>query len=401
MRWYKTILLALLPLTLLIAVGVYHRRLNGFEARAARDRAEWQAEKWELEALLARAESRRALAPASAPVAAVTTLSPREIIARLQHLSAGGSPTRNQQLAVYWLEELTRLGQAALPAIQDFLAGQEDVDLDLAWLDRGRGWRDRLPGDFVAPPSLRFGLFDVVRKIGGEAGEHVLSVMQATTGRGIELAYLTRVLHDAAPNRYREPAVAAARQLLADSRSPRPDPLDRYHRDHLLTVLAFYDDRSYVTEAQALLVGDDSINRSALAYLDRTMGRGAITVAAQAYDNPRIKDPGKKEPLARLALAHVPDDTEALAFWQKAINDPNLPSGARSNLIEDLNEVGFPDPDHVTPRDLPLIESRLALLEKLAPTDADPLHVAAFKEAHKDLTNMRRKLQGGATPATR
>jgi hypothetical protein len=389
----------LIPMLVLGALAFRaQQRLGVLERRLDHERADWAAERAELQELLARAEAPRLVAAAPAAVAA---LSAREIIARLQRLSPSGKTNHNLQLAVYWLEELTRQGTAALPAIQDFLAAEQDLDLDLGWLERGRGWRDRLPGDFVAPPSLRFGLFDVVRRIGGPAGEQVLSVVQTTTGRGLELAYLTRVLHELAPDRYREPALTSARQLLADSRPPRlQSPLDRHHRDHLLTVLAFYDDPSYVAQAEAQLVGDGGVNRAALSYLHRALGRQAVPLAARAYQDPRIQDAGQKEPLARLALAHVPDDAEALALWQKAINDPALPTGARSNLIEDLNEIGFPTPDRLTISDLPLVESRLALIDRLAPGATDPAQISALKEARKDLLNEQRKLRGGA-PAIR
>jgi hypothetical protein len=386
----------LMAMAALGALAILAQRRSGMlERRLENERADWAAERAELQTLLERAEAPRLIAAAPAPVA-VTALSPREIIARLQRLSPAGNPTRNLQLAVYWLEELARRGPAALAAIQDFLAAEQDLDLDLGWLERGRGWRDRLPGDFVAPPSLRFGLFDVVRRIGGPASEQLLSVMQTTTGRGLELAYLTRVLHELAPHRYRDPALAAARQLLADGRPPRyASALDRHHRDHLLTVLAFYDDPSYVAQAEAQLVGDTGVDRAALSYLHRALGRQAVTLAARAYADPRVQDPGQKEPLARVALAHVPDDPEALALWQKAINDPALPGGARSNLIEDLNEVGFPAPDHLTAGDLPLVERRLALIDRLAPAATDPVQRGALEEARKDLLNEQRRLRGG------
>jgi hypothetical protein len=64
----------------------------------------------------------------------------------------------------------------------------------------------------------------------------------------------------------------------------------------------------------------------------------------------------------------------------------------RRNLIEDLNQDGFPDTRNLTSRDLPLIQSRIALIEQLAPNAADPVNIAAFKEAYKDLVNMRDRI---------
>jgi hypothetical protein len=81
-------------------------------------------------------------------------------------------------------------------------------------------------------------------------------------------------------------------------------------------------------------------------------------------------------------------------FCQQAINDPVLTRGHRSNLIEDLNEDGFADPRNLTANDLPLIQNRIALIEQLAPNAMDQVNAAAFKEAYKDLVNMRAKVTG-------
>jgi len=50
------------------------------------------------------------------------------------------------------------------------------------------------------------------------------------------------------------------------------------------------------------------------------------------------------EPLARAALRYVGADSDAGWVWYEAINDQRLSADARQNLIEDLNEDGFPDP---------------------------------------------------------
>ena len=357
--------------------------------RLASERAEWTAEKAELEELAARAERPRAeTAPATA------ALSPQEILARLQRLQPAGNPTRNLQLAVYWLEELGRHHQAALPAVSSFLATGQDLDLDVSWYERGRGWRDRLPGDFVAPPSLRFGLFGVVRQIGGKGAEELLAATLATK-RGVELAYLTRVLQEIAPDAHREQAITAARQLLKEAGSAHfSSPLDKNHREHLLSVLAFYGDQSYVAQAQTMLIKPEGIDRGALEYLRQALGAKSVGVVAQVYADQRVLDQGKREPLNRLALRYVPFDPEATELWKKAINDPGTPKHQRQDLIEDLNDHGFPDPKHLTQRDLPLVESRLALIEQLAPATTDPVNIAAFAEAKKDLLAMKRYLEG-------
>jgi hypothetical protein len=98
------------------------------------------------------------------------------------------------------------------------------------------------------------------------------------------------------------------------------------------------------------------------------------------------------DPLAREALGWVGIDPTAEEYWIEAINDPALSAAERANLIEDLNEDGLSDPDDPTVDDLPLIMSRLQLLEELSPFAMDEVNADAFAEAYKDLANMYARL---------
>lgn len=95
---------------------------------------------------------------------------------------------------------------------------------------------------------------------------------------------------------------------------------------------------------------------------------------------------------AREALAQVGLDSGAERTWIQAINNPELSAHARSDLIEDLNEDGFPDRHRITAADEPLIASRLKLIEQLLPQAMDPTNAEAFREAQKDLTKMLARL---------
>jgi len=109
---------------------------------------------------------------------------------------------------------------------------------------------------------------------------------------------------------------------------------------------------------------------------------------------PGAGKPPARNPEARDALSRVGVDPAAEAVWFRAINDPDLPPEERKDLIEDLNEDGFPDPGNLTEADLPLILSRLALIEELWPGAMDEVNEAAFREAYKDLVNMYLRLGG-------
>jgi hypothetical protein len=128
-------------------------------------------------------------------------------------------------------------------------------------------------------------------------------------------------------------------------------------------------------------------DRDARRLSDSPGPRRQPTAAAQGATDPAA---------ARLALSLVGIDPDAEAVWAGAINDPSRTAHERQDLIEDLNEDGFPDPKHVTADDLPLIESRLALIEQFAPEAMDDVNAAAFAEAYKDLMNMYGRAVSGA-----
>jgi hypothetical protein len=369
------------------SIIISKRQADRHAAQLAEERALWAAEKAALEEALDTARARAATTTApfvipTTPAPVSTRLSPTEIISKLQTIR-GGSP-RQLREAVYWLTELTQHGTAALPPIREFLARNQDFDLDVAGFSQGR----ILSLNFVLPPSLRFGLFDVLRQIGGDEAEQILAEALNRTGRGVEVLFLTRVLQDMAPNKYRDPALTIARDLLASTTPSFTSPLDRSHRDNLFSVLAMYNDGSFSGTAQAQLVqADGQIDRSALKYLQQVLGPQSVAIAEQAYQDPRVSDSAKKEPLARLALTFVGADQQANQFYERAINDPVMNPSHRKNLIEDLNEDGL-NFRNLTQQDLPLIKNRLSLIDQLAPGAMDKVNAAAFQEAKKDLINM-------------
>ena len=107
---------------------------------------------------------------------------------------------------------------------------------------------------------------------------------------------------------------------------------------------------------------------------------------------PDEDDPKAKAKRARAALAMIGYDPAADAVYIQLINDPTVSANDRHNLIEDLNEDGFPDPDNPTVDDLPMIEYRIDLIDDHAPYAMDKTNADAFKEARKDLVNMANRL---------
>lgn len=386
-------LLGLAGLTAYKQVAARHAELR------AQQHAAWDAEKSELEAALAAAKERAPVAPlvsraVPASVPAPTPLvktSAAEIIAKLRALPATPGRPRAARRVIQMLEELIALGPDALPAIREVLQSKDDSNLVAP--DAGKFFRETFVGEFLVPPSLRFGLFDVVKQIGGADAEKMLVEILSSTGQGVEVAWLARALQEMSPNSYRDAALAAVRTLLGRPAADPPGPLAAFERAQLFSVLTMYGDASFVGAAQTqLLRADGQVDDSALKYLMQTLGQQSVAIAAQMYDDPRFTDPAQKEPLARVALNYVGADAQANQFYLKAINDMALPKDDRRNLIEDLNQDGFQDRKNLNAADLALIQNRIALIEQLAPLATDPVNAAAFKEAHKDLTKMRERV---------
>jgi len=117
-------------------------------------------------------------------------------------------------------------------------------------------------------------------------------------------------------------------------------------------------------------------------------------MAAETFEKDLQFDEAQaKERRARVALSMIGYDPDADEVWIRLINDPSVSAEARHDLIEDLNEDGFADPDNPTLDELPMIEHRLELIEDLLPYAMDKVNSDAFKEAHKDLVNMADRLR--------
>jgi hypothetical protein len=118
------------------------------------------------------------------------------------------------------------------------------------------------------------------------------------------------------------------------------------------------------------------------------------TTTKPTREDSLFTDPVAKEKLGRLALSYVGADPLADEVWVWLINDPDLSAKVREDLIEDLNENGFSDGNGRRPTvdDLPLIESRILLLEEQAEFAMDEVNAAAFAEAYKDLARMWQRL---------
>ena len=308
---------------------------------------------------------------------------------------AGPGQARTQYRILSLLDQLAQEGPAALPALHQFLAARRDVSYEPSAGTTG-GNRSRNNSGML-PPSLRFGLFDVVRQIGGPEAEQILVQSAGTTGRGAELVYLAQLLEGFSPGKYRDTVLTAARNLIAGGKVT--DPADR---DNLYDLLRQFKDTAYVSVAQAQLVSPDGrVDRSALRYLQQTLGEQSLALAVRTYSDQRVADGDSKESLGRVALTYVGANDQALPLFHAATIDPALKPDQRRNLVEDLNQDGLSNRRNPTPEDLKVIANRYTLTQTYLQQEYvrnDKTLNAAFREANKDLANMLRRA-GVSVPA--
>src|SRR5260221_1416420 len=236
------------------AIWVNHRLTVRFAREVEIQRLAWESKKAELESALQEARDRSAdyqpLSTQSAPVAVASTvigLDAQALLNQLIKLPVNPGQLRTLRPVLAKLEQLSQLGSPALPAIHRFLASGQDIAYAPP---RSKGLRDvKTLMEAMVPPSLRFGLFDVVQQIGGAEAEVILAENVNSTGRGLELAYLAQILEGISPGKYRESVIVAAHHLLASKEATDPDAL--------FGLLSQFGDTSYAATAQAQLIRAD------------------------------------------------------------------------------------------------------------------------------------------------
>ncbi len=329
-------------------------------------------------------------------------LSPAEILENLIHLNpTSGDDTRNRvfRQIVYQLQMLADLGPESLPTIQAFLQKNQDVDYVGDVLNESgervarSGFSSRYVTrtDFLMPPSLRLGLIDVLDQIGGEESEAILAQTLDTTGRGVEVAYIARVLEEVAPNKYRENALKAAKDLLSyppdiDS----PNRIDDNARAYLYQVLTMYQDTSFAQIAQSQLITPDGrVERRAMSYLATALKEQGVPALANAYRDPRLTNQTERSHLLTALMSFTGPNGDANRLFTEIISDEKVPSGIRSFAIMGLSGGG----GQQKPTDPALIQSRLELLHHLRGAYKDERLLKSMDDTKLALERMLVKLQ--------
>jgi len=339
------------------------------------------------------------------PASYTNVLSPAEMLAKLVELRPNLEERRNVTFRkiIYYMQGLADAGPYAFPVIGDFL--QQNVDVDYTQYDISAAGERRPQGgdpfvsrnmvrtDFLVPPSLRLGLLSVLGQEGGEEAERMLAETLATSARGVEVAYLTRMLHEIQPNAYRELALQAARELLAEPPPfESPNRLDENAKAYLYDVLKMYNDTAFAETAQTLLVGEDGrIDAAALNYVNEVMKEHSVPAILAAYNDPRVESQREKSKLLNTALAYTGPNLEANQLFYQVVTNQSIPAGIRAYSIQGLSGSS----QQPTPSDPHLVKARIEFLDAISATLSEERLIKALEASKKKLEDI---LSGAVTP---
>src|SRR6185312_3109940 len=327
---------------------------------------------------------------------------PQDILNDLLNIRLGAtSSERNTALrtVVFKLESLSQCGATAVPATRSFIG--RSVDMNYEQQDtqnqnnnnqgnggggnqfgnggggqggfggfRGGARRARnlqsLQTDWVVPPSLRLGLVSTLKEIGGTDAEQALGDMLNSTGRGVEVAYLTVVLEDMAPTKHRADAIKAAKDLLMNPVAINsPDRLDDLSKSYLYGVLEFYNDTSFAPNAQQMLVGADGrLDQDAMDYLSTVLKDQSVAALYSAYNNSSLTNQFDKRRLGRDILNYVGQNPQANQLFTQTLNNPDVEDRMKIFSIAQLAGGFGGGGDNLN--DAQVISQRIAYLQSIA-----------------------------------
>ena len=311
---------------------------------------------------------------ASAPVVN-GGLSAEEIIDELMNVKLTSKNRRAAERRVQFLfESLIQQGDAAVPHIRAFLNKMEDVEFTVQRSEeeeegrgRGRGqgndWMERFRGrtrgtslDFEQPPSLRIGLIDILKEIGGSSAEAVLGEVLSKTARGFEVAYVAKTVRSLiGPDAFRVEALAAAHELLSDPVEVlNPNNFDRNSQRYLFSVLEMYNDQTFIQSAQGLLVREDGkINGTVLDYLDDVGKEQAMDAIYQAFNGGQVTDRGDLSRLARAGLKYTGSNPQANQMFKDIMSSDDYDIQVKWSALREMDDT----------EDDATLQARLALMQ--------------------------------------
>ncbi len=331
-----------------------------------------------LKTKLANAQSRidglRAQINSAGPAVADYGLSVPEILEELVEIKMTSENRRTVQRRInFLLESLVEQGQASVPHIREFLNKMEDIDFVVERSDeegrgRGRGSRGGRGGrtsmSFEQAPSLRIGLIDILKEIGGSSAEAALGEILTKTARGFEVAYTAKTVREMiGPDAFREEALDAAHALLNDPvEVSNPNSYDRNAKRYLFSVLEMYNDQTFIQSAQGLLVREDGkIDDTVLDYLGDVGKEGAMDTIYQAFNSGQVTDRGDLADLARAGVKFTGSNPQANQMFKEIMSSDEYDMRVKWQALSEMDEA----------EDEATLQVRLNLMQELQASGDD------------------------------
>lgn len=303
-------------------------------------------------------------------------LSAEEIIDELTNIKLTSANRRAVERRVQFLfESLIQQGDAAVPHIRAYLNKMEDVPFTVQRAEgeeegrgRGRGgrgndWMERMRSrtrgsslDFEQPPSMRIGLMDVLKEIGGSHAEAALGEVLSKTARGFEVAYVAKTVRGMiGPDAFRDEALAAAHDLLSNPvEIPNPNTFDRNSQRYLFNVLEMYNDQTFIQSAQGMLVREDGrIDDNVLDYLDDVGKEQAMDAIFQAFNGGQVTDRGDLGDLARAGLKYAGSNPQANQMFKDIMSSDEFDMRVKWSAIREMDDAD----------DSATLQARLSLMQ--------------------------------------
>ena len=331
-----------------------------------------------LKTKLANAQSRidglRAQINSAGPAVADYGLSVPEILEELVEIKMTSENRRTVQRRInFLLESLVEQGQASVPHIREFLNKMEDIDFVVERSDeegrgRGRGSRGGRGGrtsmSFEQAPSLRIGLIDILKEIGGSSAEAALGEILTKTARGFEVAYTAKTVRDMiGSDAFRDEALDAAHALLNDPvEVSNPNSYDRNAKRYLFSVLEMYNDQTFIQSAQGLLVREDGkIDDTVLDYLGDVGKEGAMDTIYQAFSSGQVTDRGDLADLARAGVKFTGSNPQANQMFKDIMSSDEYDMRVKWQALSEMDEA----------EDEATLQVRLNLMQELQASGDD------------------------------
>jgi len=343
-----------------LAAGYILNSDNG-QSTMAPDNAELEKLQKELKAARVQAGKTEVINTETEKVVERTVaVNPESYLAQLKTLRpTGATHQQTMREIIHHMVGLTKSRESAIPAIREFLESKLDIEYDSTAQNfdrenqaareaesRGEEAQPNGIGSFIKsgfgsyfmsnmvaqmkrelePGSLRLGLFDVLQDIGGPEAEALLAHELSQTGRGLEVAYLDRILSDIAEGQYKEQVLNVTHDLLVTPPAPTTSSLlDESSRLFLFTILVKYKDATFVNTAKLMIINNEGrVDGAVVNYLTTILGVDAVPLLYAKVNNESLTDDGDKMALGDAILKHVGTNDDSNAFFTEVVTNQDL-----------------------------------------------------------------------------